>query len=578
MSYFPLLFIIVIILVVLFYKGEKNYFRWVELHWFFKRTLLSRISSILFITGFVMLLFSMLDLRGPEKYVKGKISDQKTMILIDTSASMLAEDVRPNRFSKALLLARHFVKKAVGHQVSILVFSDSHKQIIPFTKDVDLMDAKLLALEKLNLSRGGTGLTMAVQEAVQYFKVDGGADIAGNILIFTDAEETTEMFDLNIPESVTVGVVGVGTAKGANIPMRNRQGVFRGNKKHDGKAVVTKLNESFLKKLASSIKNYKYWVASSYSLPTEQILQFFNNIYKIKTSEDSFRIRPVMAEYLLIPGVLMLAMSYFLKFFKTYSVGVFLLAIFLSASGVQAQEEEEDKRVKPNHVVDLERLYVQGELDEEGRLLLADELLKNQFPEQADVVYGEAISEKIDETNKSDYFNWAASQLKSKQLERGIRNYMNLAEYLENSNSPDDQEMLNKVKKNLMKALQQHQQQQQNKKDNKKKQQDNKDDQQNDDQQQGDEGNQSQQKDKNKDQEGKDNKDQQNKDQQNKNDQNKDQEKDKNEKSQQSKQNKMPKKKLPALLKQLMSDDNQLQKKLIDAETRKRSRRNRKDW
>ena len=37
-------------------------------------------------------------------------------------------------------------------------------------------------------------------------------------------------------------------------------------------------------------------------------------------------------------------------------------------------------------------------------------------------------------------------------------------------------------------------------------------------------------------------------------------------------------KKLPALLKQLMSDDNKLQKKMIDAKTLRRKASDEKDW
>ena len=71
----------------------------------------------------------------------------KTIILVDSSASMLAEDVRPNRFKKALLLVKHYVKKAVGQQISLVVFSDNQKRIIPFTDDIDLINARLERLE-----------------------------------------------------------------------------------------------------------------------------------------------------------------------------------------------------------------------------------------------------------------------------------------------------------------------------------------------------------------------------------------------------------------------------------------------
>jgi Ca-activated chloride channel family protein len=198
---------------------------------------------------------------------------------------MLAEDVRPNRFEKASLLAKHFIKKAVGHQISIVVFSDGQKRIVPFTNDMDLIEARLNALKELDLERGGTGLSLAIQESIQYF-VDSEKRPFGNILVLTDAEETDGGLDLDVPEGISVGVVGVGTAKGAPIPMRSSRGVFSGNKKHQGKTVISKLDEEYLKKLGTEIEHFKYWVASSYSLPTEKILGFFNRAFKTKNAKD----------------------------------------------------------------------------------------------------------------------------------------------------------------------------------------------------------------------------------------------------------------------------------------------------
>ena len=183
------LIVITLMLITIFIKQENKFFEWVRLHWFYKRSKKNKIGSILYFLGFFIICLGLLDLRGPEKNISGKVIDQKTVILIDSSASMTAEDVRPNRFKKALLLAKHYVKKAVGQQVSIVVFSDSAKQIIPFTNDMDLVDARLGALEDMEMSRGGTSLTLAIKEAIQFFQ-NNSETLVGNILLFTDAEET----------------------------------------------------------------------------------------------------------------------------------------------------------------------------------------------------------------------------------------------------------------------------------------------------------------------------------------------------------------------------------------------------
>ena len=308
-QYIFLVIIIWAVFVYLYRRQVKAFFDWVKDHWFYDRSKAHALSSVLYCVGLLLLGLALLDLRGPEKHITGQTVDQKTIILIDNSASMLVEDVRPNRFNKALLLAKHYIKRAVGQKISLVVFSDGTKRIIPFTEDVNLIDARLERLKSLNLARGGTSLSLAIQESLQFFVNESG-EKAGNILIFTDAEETDGGIDVDIPTGVSVGVVGIGTARGGPVPIRDSKGIFRGNKKHKGKVVVSKLDEKFLKNLGEEVENFKYWIATSYSLPTDKIISFFSRIHEKKNEQNSFRVRPVLTEYLMIPGLILLGLSF----------------------------------------------------------------------------------------------------------------------------------------------------------------------------------------------------------------------------------------------------------------------------
>ena len=52
----------------------------------------------------------------------------------------------------------------------------------------------------------------------------------------------------------------------------------------------------FLKKLGSFAKNYKYWIALSYNMPTQEILSFFGKIHEGKLKEE----RQLLGECLVI--------------------------------------------------------------------------------------------------------------------------------------------------------------------------------------------------------------------------------------------------------------------------------------
>lgn len=579
---FALPIIIFLGLFFFFYiKSRTNFFRWVEDHWFYRQSLLNKFSTYLYIVGMVLIVLALLDLRGAEKRIKGTSQETKTVILIDSSASMLAEDVRPNRFSKALLLVKHYVKKAIGQQISLVVFSDHQKRIIPFTDDIDLIYARLERLESLNLGRGGTGLSQAIAESVEYFKSSGG-ELSGNILIFTDAEETELSFPLTIPDGITVGMIGIGTAKGAAIPVRDSRGEFRGNKKFQGKVVISKLDENVLKELSNKIKNYRYWIATSYSLPTEEILAFFSKVDKVKNLENEFRVKPVMANYLLVPGTILLFLAFLLNYRKTFSLGILLVLLQVNNIRAQAPSESNAKEKAPEKSalsLKLEGLLAQNQLGNSGRKKLAESLLKDGFPKLAETLYEEVLPKNFNKENMRDFSNYALSKIKNGKKNEGLNDSKKMLEYIDKNKLTDDKELTKSLEKNILKAIAESggggkgneqnddDQKGENQEDSKDKSKSEKGDSKNKDKenQKGDEKEKSDDEDKS--------------DEQNEGDQKKNEdEQQKNKESDGKGDKKIPKKKLPAILKQLISDDNKLQKKVIDAKTTERKTREQKDW
>jgi Ca-activated chloride channel family protein len=576
------LFIIpcLVLMIFLFRRQESAFFLWVRKYWFFKRSSKNKLSTLMFKLGIVFLVIALGDLRGPEKIVKGKVAQKKTLILIDSSASMLAEDVRPNRFEKGLLLAKHYLKKAVGQQISIVVFSDKQKRIVPFTQDMNLIEARLSTLEGLDISRGGSNITQALYEAQNYFLTESGIGI-GNILLITDGEENEAPLDFKLDEKLTLGVLAVGTSKGAPIPVRDSRGKLRQNKMHNGKPVITKIDDAYLKSLGGLASNYKYWITTSYTLPTEEVLSFFNSSYSKKIKKGSVRIKPVLYEYLLIPGVLLLVLSYFLKFFKTFTPALMLLLSISAYAQMPTQTPKEPEKSK--ETILLEEKFARNEISENEKRLLAIKLLEEGFPEQSSILYDEILSKDVDELNKLEYLNKGVSEFKTGNIKKGVETYNKLIDYLKESGQ-EDTELYTDVKKNILKALQ-TQQNQQGKGESDQEQENNQNDQSGEGQSEQNQDNQDGQQDQ-QDQDGqqknqgnnqKDKGDQKKKDQQNK-EGNQDKKDKKDNKGEGENQKNKDKKKIPALLKQLMSDDNQLQKKMIDAETRERRKRDKKDW
>lgn len=598
---------------------NKKYFKWVKTYWFFQRTLLSRLSTMLYILSLVLMLSSLLDLRGPEEKIKTNLPDQKTIIILDSSSSMLAEDIRPSRFGKAIQLARHFVKNAAGHQISIVLFSDIQKRLIPFTDDIDLLDSRLAALEKTNAVSGGSNIGQAIAEAVSYFDTNGDRKTAqGNILVFTDAEESDGSFGVDLGDNINLAVVGIGTAKGGNIPLRWDDGSFRGYKTNKDGAVITKLDEEYIKKIGKEVKNYKYWIANSYSLPTDDIKSFFRSTYNKGNGKSDMRVRPVYSHFILVPAIVMFCVSIFLGRFKTFKVmASFLIATTLSFSLNAYSDESENKKSKPlppSLISDMQKMK-EGKSHRKEVLKIAENLLKNNENDKATELYSE-YSKEGDEVEV--VFNRATALLKANRIDEAIPLIQEVYTKVQNEGIKE------KMHHNLILALNNDKNNKKNDQDNKEDEKKDKDKKENDKDKEGNkddkkddknkEGKQDDKKDE-KDKEGSKN-DKKDKDQKKgqgqknedkkddegkEDDKDKDKDKDKEKDSKNKKdldrpdrQDSAPKTlqekekmieqkrkmvKIPAMVKQILNDDRDLQKKMMDTSTNERgASKPKRDW
>jgi Ca-activated chloride channel homolog len=319
MELLPYILIGIIVFSIILIWIERKYFKIVKLYWFYDRSFFHYLSTLFYIGGVFLLSLALLDPRGPDEKVKVELPESKTIILIDTSASMLAEDVQPSRLSKAVLVAKHFARKAAGQQISIVAFAEIQKKIVPFTNDLDLIDARLDSIKNLKNQNGSSAISISIQESIQYFK-EVSKNPMGNIMVITDGEETADSLNLKIPKEIKLAFVGIGTERGGRIPLDDRQGFRFGYKKTRGKDVVTKLNEDFFRRAVADVPEAKYWIVNSYSLPTDELKEFFSGIKGTNKSERDMTIRPVKMEIFVIPAILLLVFAFLFKMIRVYSL------------------------------------------------------------------------------------------------------------------------------------------------------------------------------------------------------------------------------------------------------------------
>ena len=579
-KWFPLILLGASCFVFYIIKYELSYFKWIKKYWFFEENRVSKIRRIFYLSGFIFLSLALLDLRGPREKIELEVPEQKTIIVIDASASMLVEDVRPNRFKKSLLIARHFIKKAAGHRISLVLFSDTQKNLVPFTDDIDLLDSRVAGLESTDINSGGSNIAQALMEALQYFKTNGGtSEIKGNILLFTDGEENEEILKLNIPEGISLGVVGIGTLKGGVIPIRDQRGILRGYKNYNDERVVSKLNEKFLKDMANLAIHYKYWIASSYTLPTEEVLAFFRASYEEILSKGTVHIFPVKLEYVALPGIILLILANILSMhrtFKTLSLVFFsfIFATALTSPSILANEEKEKKPSTLNY--DLWKRHKLGELNTLESVKLAENLLENEEYELALNLYEENIN--IETASPESMMNYAISLAKMKQTLKALK----IFEKLSGKIKQEEYSYLSRedLQQNILFALQ-NQSNQENKQSKDEKQKNNENDEgknQEKKQNQQEKGEQEEDKQDQNESEDKGQEKNQDENQDEKKDNEQNAQKEENSRDGDSQEEKSETAKIPAILKQILDDDRELQKKFIDTSTKNPQKNQHKDW
>lgn len=569
-GYVLYLIIISIFFSYYIFKKENHFFKTLRKYWFVRESVFSKFRKAFFILGFVLLILSLIDLRGPEEKVDTSIPDQKTIVLIDSSMSMLAEDVRPSRYVKAIMVARHFVKNSAGHQISIVLFSDTQKKLIPFTDDLDLIDSRLSSLESNNLNNGGSNIRQALAESIQYFKTSKNTgNEKGNILLITDTEEGKENFKLKLPDEINLAVVGIGTLKGGLIPIRDKSGVFRGYKRNGKENVVTRLNEDFLKKMAQYSNNYMYKIVTSYNLPTNEILEFFNKKFLKANSSGQVSQRPVWSHYVAMLGVIVIAISIM---FKRLNQIILMLVVFTSFQPKAHGQDDQELRSK----------LKKGIASSDEKLELVDLLMKNKEYSQASDLLDEVNTKKNITRVKTNQAVAIALDSENKDPERFQKAIALTASAIREET---DNKLLKVMRENLKYLLKSEQQnkEQDKKEENKDKEKENNSDSKENKSENSDKGQEKKdnKSDKDNSNEPSEEKEKKDKGKNSQSENNEEDEKkslqDKLKQKQQEIKNKRKMIKTPAIVKQLMSEDRKLQEKYIDTSTRENNY-DKMDW
>ncbi|MES2706969.1 MAG: VWA domain-containing protein [Verrucomicrobiota bacterium] len=177
------------------------------------------------------------------------------IVAIDTSKSMLADDLKPSRLQRAQLAASDLIRRLRGDRIGLMPFAGNAFMYAPITPDTDALLESIDSLDTEIIPRSGSNLARPIDLALETFaKI--GADGQQVLILFSDGEslegETQAAAKRALEKKMTVICIGVGTQSGGTIPDPDAPGGY--HRDRDGKVVVTRLERQGLVSIANTTR------------------------------------------------------------------------------------------------------------------------------------------------------------------------------------------------------------------------------------------------------------------------------------------------------------------------------------
>lgn len=263
------------------------------------------------------LAFFIVALAGPqwgEQFENVEIRGIEMVFLLDTSNSMNAEDLKPNRLDVSKQLIGSIVDNLTTDYVGLINFAAVPYVQCPLTTDYEafkmMTDASTISPDEEQGTDFGKSFLLALKTIE---KTQGEHKV---LVLITDGEDQERAWQQAMGEilnqKIVIFSVGIGVAAGAPIPLKNDRGEVTGWKKDkEGNIVKTRLDENTLIQIASQTGGQYFRLTDAASIDT-----LINNL---KSYQRSVLAKKVQANkikrfhYPLLIGLILLIVEFLLS-------------------------------------------------------------------------------------------------------------------------------------------------------------------------------------------------------------------------------------------------------------------------
>jgi Ca-activated chloride channel family protein len=180
------------------------------------------------------------------------------VVAIDTSRSMIAADIPPNRLARAKLAALDLKRLARADRVGLVAFAGSAFLQCPLSFDDEAFRQSVNALDVNIIPVGGSAIAEAIETARAAFKEKN--DNHKVLVLFTDGEDNdgraVEAAEAAAKDGMRIFTIGVGTANGELLRLTDGKGRTDYVRDDQGNVIKSRLNEKLLQDISRATQGF----------------------------------------------------------------------------------------------------------------------------------------------------------------------------------------------------------------------------------------------------------------------------------------------------------------------------------
>jgi Ca-activated chloride channel family protein len=218
-------------------------------------------KALLLILGFISIVIALTEPKWNPQAQRIKRQGRDVCILLDTSRSMLAEDIKPNRLERSKIAIRDLMEILRGDRIAIVTFAGNSTVKCPLTQDYAFVRMALADISTESSSRGGTMIGDAIRKAAEEV-FDNQSREYKDIILITDGEDhdsfPVQAAEKAASEGIRIIAIGLGDEdQGARIPITGPNGE-KTFLKYKGQEVWSKVGGDMLREVVYATEGGKY--------------------------------------------------------------------------------------------------------------------------------------------------------------------------------------------------------------------------------------------------------------------------------------------------------------------------------